>query len=272
MILDDILRRTRADLPERRSRTPLAALEAQVRDLATVNSLRQSLRQPGRITAIAEFKRRSPSAGWIHESARIAELMPAYVAAGAAALSILTDGPFFGGTLEDLTQARTVTRASNTPILRKDFIIDEYQVAEARAAGADAVLLIVAALDERTLRALFAACQRWGVEALVETHSASEAERAVALGATIIGVNHRDLQTFTLDMELAVRLRAQIPPACVMVAESGIRGPADVERMARAGLDAVLVGESLMRAPRPGDALEALLAAGRSAAPEAAGA
>jgi indole-3-glycerol phosphate synthase len=266
MILDDILSRTRADLPERRSRTPLSSLERVVRDLDAVTSLRQSLRQPGRITAIAEFKRRSPSAGWICEDAEIARIVPAYVTAGAAGLSILTDGPFFGGSLADLVQARAVadqaaaTMSTPVPILRKDFIVDEYQIAEARAAGADAVLLIVAALDEPTLRALFSACSRWGIEALVETHSADEAERAVALGATVIGVNHRDLRTFTLDMELAARLRPRIPPECVMVAESGIRSAADVERLALAQVDAILVGETLMRAQDPGGGLRALLA------------
>jgi indole-3-glycerol phosphate synthase len=260
MILDDILARTRADLPERKARTPLSVLERRIGELGVVTSLRQALRQPGRVTAIAEFKRRSPSAGFIREDAEIAQIVPTYVVAGAAALSILTDGPFFGGSLADLTQARTAAPA-RVPILRKDFVIDEYQIAEARAAGADAVLLIVAALDEPTLRALFAACGRWGVEALVETHSADEAERAVALGAAIIGVNHRDLQTFTLDMELAARLRARIPPECVMVAESGIRVVADVERMALARIDAILVGEALMRAADPGAGLRALLAA-----------
>jgi indole-3-glycerol phosphate synthase len=125
------------------------------------------------------------------------------------------------------------------------------------------VLLIVAALDEPTLRALFSACGRWGIEALVETHSAEEAARAVALGATVIGVNHRDLRTFTLDMELAARLRSRIPPECVMVAESGIRTPADVERLALARVDAILVGETLMRAEDPGAALRALLASNK---------
>jgi indole-3-glycerol phosphate synthase len=269
MILDDILARTRADLPERQSRTPLSSLERVVRDLDAVTSLRQSLRQPGRITAIAEFKRRSPSAGWIREGAEIARIVPAYVAGGAAALSILTDGPFFGGSLADLAEARSVrnpttaTLPTTVPTLRKDFIVDEYQIAEARAAGADAVLLIVAALDEPTLRALFSACGRWGIEALVETHSAEEAARAVALGATVIGVNHRDLRTFTLDMELAARLRSRIPPECVMVAESGIRTPADVERLALARVDAILVGETLMRAEDPGAALRALLASNK---------
>ncbi|HEY4185317.1 MAG TPA: indole-3-glycerol phosphate synthase TrpC [Polyangia bacterium] len=258
MILDDILARTRAELPERKQQRSSAELERLAGDRAPVRSLRAALRRPGQVTAIAEFKRRSPSLGWIREGADAGEIVRAYASAGAAALSVLTDEPFFGGTLADLGRAREAAIA--TPILRKDFIVDEYQIVEARAAGADAVLLIVAALDDATLRALFAACSRWGVEALVETHDAGEVERAVALGAGIIGINHRDLHTFTLDRELAARLRPGIPRDTVVVAESGIRDAADVARMGQAGLDAVLVGEALMRADDPGAKLAELLA------------
>ncbi|MEO5769362.1 MAG: indole-3-glycerol-phosphate synthase, partial [Polyangia bacterium] len=166
-----------------------------------------------------------------------------------------------GGTLEDLRRARA---AVSVPLLRKDFVVDEYQIAEARAAGADAVLLIVAALDPPTLRLLFAACARWGVQALVETHDAVEVARAVELGARIIGVNHRDLRTFTMDRELAIRLRAKIPADRVLVAESGIRDAADVQRMGAHRIDAVLVGETLMRAPHPGAALANLLSSAQT--------
>lgn len=274
MILDEILARTRVDLAERMARLPLARIEIELRDLPAVRSLWRALRRPGQpsvLTAIAEFKRRSPSAGWILQDAEVETVVPAYVAAGAAGLSILTDGPFFGGSLADLTRARallggesgTDAGAANRPaVLRKDFVVDRYQLAEARAAGADAVLLIVAALDDRTLRELFAASAAYGLEALVETHDRDEAARAVDLGATIIGVNHRDLRTFTMDMELAVRLRAEIPPGCVMVAESGIRSAADARRMAAARIDAILVGESLMRARDPEAGLRALLEVG----------
>jgi indole-3-glycerol phosphate synthase len=256
MILDEILERTRADLPARKLRRSIASLERAIRDLPPVRSLRAALAVPGRVSAIAEFKRRSPSAGWIRERAEVTEVAPEYVRAGAAALSVLTDEPFFGGSLADLVAARKVTAV---PILRKDFIVDEYQIAEARAAGADAVLLIVAALDDRALAELFAACVRWGVEVLVETHDAAEAARAVALGAPLIGVNHRDLRTFTMDLDLAVRLRPVIPADRVLVAESGIRTAADVRRLGQAGIEAVLVGETLMRAPDPGAALRSLL-------------
>jgi len=257
MILDDILARTRADLPERQRQRSLAELERLAGDQPPTRSLRHALRMPGRVTAIAEFKRRSPSLGWIREGAEVDDVARGYAAAGAAALSVLTDEPFFGGTLVDLGRARA---AVERPILRKDFIVDEYQVVEARAAGADAILLIVAALDDAALRTLFAACGRWGLEALVETHDADEVARAVALGAGIIGVNHRDLKTFTLDRELAVRLRPRIPRETVVVAESGIRDAADLARMGQAGIDAVLVGETLMRAPHPGAKLSELLA------------
>jgi indole-3-glycerol phosphate synthase len=265
MILDEILARTRVDLAERKLRTPIAALEVEARARPPARSLWAALRQPGRLTAIAEFKRRSPSAGWIGEGADVAEIVPAYLAGGAAGLSILTDGPFFGGALADLARARALVGegALRPAVLRKDFVVDEYQLAEARAAGADAVLLIAAALDDRTLRALYAACATWGLEALVETHDPVEAERAVAVGATIIGVNHRDLRTFEVDMDLAVGLRARIPSDRVMVAESGIRTAADVRRMADARIDAILVGESLMRAPDRAAALRALLDGGR---------
>ena len=172
-------------------------------------------------------------------------------------MSVLTDTPFFGGTLDDLRLARAST---GLPILRKDFIIDVYQVVEARAAGADAVLLIVAALQDSDLRALLAETRRWGMEALVEAHNPEEVARAVGLGANVIGVNHRDLRTFQVDMDLAVRLRALIPPHCLMVAESGIREASDVDRMRRAGINAILVGEMLMQAVDPAQSLRELLA------------
>ena len=144
--------------------------------------------------------------------------------------------------------------------MRKDFIVDEYQIAEARAAGADAILLIVAALDDRELRALYAATRRWGLHALIEAHDEAEVSRAVALEAPVIGINHRDLKTFTVDTTLAARLRPSIPADRVLVAESGIRTRDDVQRMGAANIDAVLVGETLMRASDPGAALAALLA------------
>jgi len=257
MILDEILARTRADLPARKERRPIETLAQAAAVRPPARSLRAALRQPGKVTAIAEFKRRSPSLGWIRQKAEVTTVAAAYARAGAAALSILTDEPFFGGTLDDLARAREVV---DLPILRKDFIVDEYQIVEARAAGADAVLLIVAALDDPTLRALYATCRRVGVEALVEAHDADEVARAAALGASIIGINHRDLKTFTLDRELALRLRAAISRDVVVVGESGIRDASDLRRLGAGGIDAVLVGEALMRAHDPGGVLGALLA------------
>jgi indole-3-glycerol phosphate synthase len=208
------------------------------------------------MACIAEFKRRSPSKGFIQRDADVSLVLPVYEAAGAAAASVLTDTPFFGGSLDDLRKARAV---SQLPLLRKDFIIDPYQVAEARAAGADAVLLIVAALHDQDLRELLAEVHRWGMEALVETHDRGEVERAVAAGARIIGVNHRDLRTFEMNMELAVDMRSLIPADRLVVAESGIRNAADVRRLRAAGIDAILVGETLMAAPDPAAALRELL-------------
>jgi indole-3-glycerol phosphate synthase len=169
---------------------------------------------------------------------------------------VLTDGPFFGGSLDDLRRARA---AVDIPVLRKDFIIDPYQVAEARAAGADALLLIVSALRQDNLVGLLADARRLGMQALVETHDRGEVERALAAGACVIGVNHRDLDTFQMDMTLATSMRPLVPSNRLLVAESGIRTADDVRRMQEAGVDAVLVGESLMCDPDPGSALRKLL-------------
>jgi indole-3-glycerol phosphate synthase len=260
MILDDIVTRTRADLAARKAQKPLSDLEKGLPSGPTARSLAKALRPTTRsaeVTCIAEFKRRSPSAGWIREEAKAAEVARMYAAAGAAALSVLTDEPFFGGTLDDLMAAHAAT---TLPVMRKDFIIDAYQLAEARAAGADAALLIVAALTDAELSALLAVGALYGLELLVEAHDADEVARAVRAGATVIGINNRDLKTFTLDRELAARLRAQIPPDRVVVAESGIRDAADVARLRAAGVDAMLVGETLMRAEDPAAKLRALLA------------
>jgi indole-3-glycerol phosphate synthase len=256
MILDDILARTRADLAVRRAARPIADLEATAAARPPVRSLAHALRRPDQIACIAEFKRRSPSAGWIAEAADPAATAGAYAAGGAQALSILTDGPFFGGNLDDLGRARAVCEL---PVLRKDFIVDRYQIVEARAAGADAILLIVAALTDPEISALLAAAREIGLEALVEAHDADEVRRAVAAGAAIIGINNRDLRTFIVDRDLACRLRPQVPPDKIVVAESGIRDAADVARLRAAGIDAMLVGETLMRAPDPAAALRILL-------------
>jgi indole-3-glycerol phosphate synthase len=256
MILDDILAETRRTVARAKEALPLAALTEQATAAPLPRGFGSALRRAD-IACIAEFKRRSPSAGWIREHADPAEIGPLYQDAGAAALSVLTDGPFFGGSLDDLGRAR---RAVGVPILRKDFMVDPYQVVEARAAGADAILLIVAALTDGEMAALLREAERWQLDALIEAHDAGEVDRAVAVGGRVIGVNHRDLRTFKMDMTLTARLRDRIPSDCVAVAESGIRTADDVQRMRNAGMNAILVGESFMRAPDPGAALRALLA------------
>jgi indole-3-glycerol phosphate synthase len=255
MILDDILAETRRSVAAAKERDPQGRLEERAAAAPPPRGFAAALKGE-RIACIAEIKRRSPSAGWIRQGAVAAEVATTYAEAGAAALSVLTDGPFFGGGLADLQAARA---AVHLPLLRKDFVVDPYQVVEARAAGADAILLIVSALDDATLAALHAEAARWQLDVLVEAHDGEEVERALALGARVVGINHRDLRTFKMDMTLAERLRPRIPSDRVVVAESGIRTAEDVRRMRSAGVDAILVGENLMRSPDPGAALRALL-------------
>lgn len=256
MILDEILEETRRRLAAAKRRRPIERLEREAAAAPAPRDFAAALRRRP-IACIAEFKRRSPSAGWIHEHAEPAAVARAYERAGAAALSVLTEERFFAGHLEDLRRAR---EAASLPVLRKDFTLDPYQVVEARAAGADAVLLVVAVLRDDELAGLIAEARRWGLESLVEAHDAREVARAVLAGARVVGINHRDLHRFTVDMDLAVRLRDQVPSDRLVVAESGIRTSADVTRMRQAGIDAILVGENLMRTPDPGAALAALLA------------
>jgi indole-3-glycerol phosphate synthase len=207
------------------------------------------------VRVIAEVKRRTPSRGWLNETLDAAEAATRYVAGGAAMVSVLTDSPHFGGSLADL---RAVARAVAVPVLRKDFTVCENDVLDARDAGAAAVLLIVAALDERELVGYLSLARTVGLEALVEVHDEAEAERALSTGAAIIGVNQRDLHTFSVDPNRAARVAASIPATCVRVCESGLRTRADVEDAARAGFDAVLVGEAVVTAPDPAAAVRDL--------------
>lgn len=206
---------------------------------------------------IAEFKRRSPSAGVIRAGADPAAVARAYAAAGAAAMSVLTDEKFFDGRLEHLRAARD---AVPLPILRKDFLLDERDVYEARLAGADAVLLIVRILPPAQLATMVEAARRAGLQTLIEAHTDAELELALAAGGDAIGVNHRDLDTLEIDLQLSARARKLAGAQATLVAESGIRTPAHVAQMREHGVDAILVGESLMRAEDPGAALAALLA------------
>jgi indole-3-glycerol phosphate synthase len=249
-ILDTILRRTAADVEARKEAVSARELERAATERATPVSLTAALRAPG-VSVIAEFKRASPSKGRFPVEISPVEVVPQYLGGGAAALSVLTDSPFFQGSLDDLREAAGIAHAHTppAPVLRKDFVLEEYQVLEAAAAGADAVLLIVAALDDAALRRLRDFTGELGLEALVEVHCCAELARAADAGATLIGINNRDLRTFTADLAVCERLAPLAPADAVVIGESGIFTRADVERLERAGVDAVLVGESLILAP-----------------------
>lgn len=258
-ILEAILEAKHTELEALRPRA--AALRSAAEAGAPVRAFEPVLRGP-KVRLIAEFKRRSPSAGWICESAAIAKNATAYEAAGAVALSVLTDHAFFGGSFSDLEKARKVTRL---PVLRKDFIVDELQVFQTRALGADAMLLIVRLLEADRLRDLLETARGLSLGVLVETHDAKEVDVALRAGARVIGVNNRDLSSFRTDPETVLRVVQQIPPEIVVVGESGVRTAADVDRLGAAGVDAVLVGETLMRATDPGAAAALLTHSPRSA-------
>jgi indole-3-glycerol phosphate synthase len=247
--LEPILASTRAEVDRRRGQA-LPEREAEVRDFIG------ALRRPG-IALIAEHKRRSPSAGAIREDLDLEDVVRAYERGGAAALSVLTEGPNFGGSLDDLERARGVSRL---PILRKDFTLDPFQVREAHAAGADAILLIVAALDDEPLAELHALATELGLAVLVEVHDERELERALAIGPRLIGVNNRDLTTLQVDLRRTYELRAAIPDDIAVVAESGFSAPEQLAELTRARVDAVLMGEALMRSPDVESAVRALTA------------
>ena len=215
---------------------------------------RAALQEPG-IAVIAEFKRRSPSAGALHQAPDLHEMVGAYERGGAAALSVLTEERHFDGTLEDLGAARA---ACGLPILRKDFIVDDYQLYEAKVAGADAVLLIVAALEPEELSALNGRAQTLGLDVMVEVHDRDELRTALKMGAELIGINNRDLRDFSVDVERTAKLMGEIPSGVTVVSESGIAGAEQLGKLKDAGVDAVLVGETLMRSADPEAALRAL--------------
>ena len=257
-ILDRILAVKREEVAVARALRPLSVLEADARAAGPVRGLRAALQRStgAPVRVLAEIKRASPSAGPIRAGANPAVIAREYEAGGAAAISVLTDRQFFDGDIRFLARCR---EAVALPLLRKDFIVDAYQIAEARAAGADGVLLIVAALSRTQLGELLAAAAQYELDALVEVHDAAEAELAVGAAATLIGVNHRDLRSFEIDMTLTKQIAPLLAPTTVLVAESGIKQPADVRMLAEAGAHAVLVGEQLMRAPSPGAALRELV-------------
>lgn len=258
--LDRIVAHKRREVAERRAGRPLAEVERIARAQAAPVDFAAALAEPG-MRLIAEVKGRSPSKGTLIEPFEPAAIAADYLTAGADAISVLTDEAFFGGGLDDLRAVKGLAAAAvpPRPILRKDFLLDRYQVAEARAAGADAILLIVAMLDDAALRDLHAAAREWGMAALVEVHDERELARAVAAGATIVGINNRNLHTFEVDLATTERLAPLAPSGTIVVGESGIGGAADVRRLAGAGVDAILVGESLVKAADRGAAIRALL-------------
>jgi len=261
-ILERIVETKRAEVA--RLRPERAALQAAAEGAAPARPFAAALRREGEVAVIAEIKRRSPSAGWIREEVGVAEAAVAYETGGAAALSVLTDAEYFGGSLDYLCEARA---AVSIPVLRKDFVIDPLQVWEARAAGADAILLIVRILDDAQLADLNALARELGMGVLVEVHTAPELERALSAGAEIVGINSRDLDTFHTDLNVALSLAASVPADRIVVAESGIRTAADVDRVGAAGAHAILVGESLMRQPDLTAAVAALAGRPRRESP-----
>lgn len=238
-----------------RDERDLDATIAEARSVPPTRGFAAALRG-GPLAVISEIKRRSPSKGDLFPDLVAADLARTYEAGGASCLSVLTDAAFFGGSVDDLRSARA---ACSLPVLRKDFTVDARDVADARLMGADAVLLIAAALDDAALRQFLDLAGDLGVDALVEVHDERELDRAAAAGATLIGVNQRDLTTFAVDRDLAARLRPAMPDGVVTVAESGVRDRADAESLAAAGYDAVLVGESLVTSADPAAAVRDLL-------------
>ena len=245
--LDDLVAGARRALEQRREAVPAATLRAQLGTGGGARPFSEALVRPG-LSLIAEFKRRSPSAGEIRGGASVGETVAAYQRGGAAALSILTDSESFGGSLDDVREARA---ASSLPILRKDFVVDPYQLLEAATSGADAVLLIVAALDDETLAALHEEARGLDLDCLVEVHDEAELERALEIDVDVIGINNRDLRDLSVDVDVTARLIIDVPAGKTVVAESGFSHRDQLDELERIGVDAVLIGEALMRLGDP---------------------
>jgi len=257
-VLRRILQRKAEEVAERRARVPLEALAERVATAPPPRGFAAALEAAiavGRPAVIAEVKRASPSRGVIRADFDPAAIARSYAAGGAACLSVLTDVDFFQGSDRDLVAARA---ACALPVLRKDFVIDAYQVHEARALGADCILLIVAALEDGPLAGLSGLALELGMDVLVEVHDIDELERALQVPAPLLGINNRDLRTFEVSLDTTLSMRDAVPRDRRLVTESGIRAPADVARVRAAGVEAFLVGEALMREPDPGAALQRL--------------
>ena len=247
-ILDKIIANKRVEVQERKERFPLKTLEKSAFFTAPVFSLRAFVRHRDKTGVIAEFKRRSPSKGVINEMASVVQTTKGYVEAGASALSVLTDHQFFGGSNEDFLQAR---QNNACPILRKDFTIDEYQIVEAKSIGADAILLIAAVLDPATSKALASFAHSFGLEVLLEVHDEDELRLHRGVGADLIGVNNRNLKTFTVSTEVSKRIAGKIPDNIVKVSESGISSPETIKDLRSYGYEGFLIGENFMKNRRP---------------------
>jgi indole-3-glycerol phosphate synthase len=255
-ILDKIVATKRQEIDQARAQRPLAEIRAALKDAPPVRSFFEALAKPGPIRLIAEVKKASPSKGIIRADFQPVEIAKIYEANGASCLSVLTDEHYFQGSLDYL---RAIRQQVALPVLRKDFILDSYQLVEARAAGADAVLLIAECLDDCHLRSLHNEALELGMTPLVEFYEPANLPRVLEAGATLIGVNNRDLRSFQVDLEHTIRMREQIPSECLLVAESGIHSRQDVERLEAAQIDAMLVGERLMASPDIGLAVRQLL-------------
>lgn len=254
-IIDQIVSQVRRRLDERKSTTPLSNVVERAMAQPQPRELAEALRGP-KLTIIAEVKRASPSKGALNVDLDARGLATQYVKAGASAVSVLTEQDHFSGSLQDL---ETVASVVQVPVLRKDFVVDPYQVWESRAYGADAVLLIVNILGDRELSELLSECQRAGLAALVEVHDEEELSRALRADAAIIGINNRNLSDFSVSLDTTRRLRPLVPPGKAVVSESGIRSRADVQLLERLGVHALLVGEALATAPEPAAKIRELL-------------
>lgn len=253
-ILDKIIEHKRKEVAERKALTHVSVLEKEAFFSREVFSLKRFLTDPAKTGIIAEFKRRSPSKGIINDQVKVEDVTTGYASAGASCLSVLTDEQFFGGSSDDLRHARI----NAIPILRKDFMIDEYQIVEARAIGADVILLIAACLTPAEVRQLAAFANSLGLEVLLEIHNEDELEH-ICDETPIVGVNNRDLKTFTVDVERSIRLSKKIPAGKLLVAESGINEVATILHMKNAGFTGFLVGEHFMKEKDPGAAFGAFV-------------
>jgi indole-3-glycerol phosphate synthase len=255
-VLSEIVEHKRGEIAAAKEHRPAESLEAAARNASPPRDFVAALRAARLPALIAEVKRRSPSSGEIRPGADAVDVATTYVRHGAACISVLTDARYFGGSLDDL---RRVRAAVPVPVLRKDFIIDRYQVLEARAAGADCILLIAECLDDHALRDLHEYARSLGMHTLIEIYEPDDLDRVLALSPPLLGVNNRNLKIMQTDLAHSLKLRPRVPTGTLFVSESGIRTAADVARLRTAGVDAILVGESLMRSPDIGRAVDEML-------------